>query len=105
METLSPLRGIIPPLVLPMAADGSIDMLSLGRQIEFLLCAEVDGLWVNGTTGEFYALEPGERCRPSASSNRSLIVRRNVEVRGLVTLASMGTSQAMVEGVRHRCHI
>ncbi len=55
------LSGIIPPLILPRTDGGEIDRASLARQVEFLLAAGVNGLWVNGTTGEFYALEPAER--------------------------------------------
>lgn len=53
---VSDLRGIIPPLVLPLTADGDPDLASLARQVEFLIDAGVHGLWVNGTTGEFHAL-------------------------------------------------
>lgn len=61
MHRRPPLHGIIPPLVLPMTGDGSIDLASLRRQAAFLLDRGVHGLWVNGTTGEFHALEPEER--------------------------------------------
>lgn len=58
-----PLHGIIPPVVLPMGADGSIDEESLRRHIGELLAAGVHGLWVNGSTGEFHALDVDQRAR------------------------------------------
>src|SRR5262245_34927013 len=44
-----------------MTPDGELDPGSLRRQVEFLIAAGVSGLWVNGTTGEFFALEADER--------------------------------------------
>ena len=61
MHRRPPLHGIIPPLVLPMAGDGSFDFESLRRLVAFLLDRGVHGLWINGTTGDFHALEHEER--------------------------------------------
>ncbi|MEQ7127773.1 dihydrodipicolinate synthase family protein [Actinopolymorpha sp. B11F2] len=55
------LRGIYPPVVLPFGADGTIDHASLEHHIEHLLAAGVHGLWINGTTGEFHALDADQR--------------------------------------------
>jgi 4-hydroxy-tetrahydrodipicolinate synthase len=57
------LGGVIPPLALPLQPDGAPDFASLQRQVRYLLDAGVAGLWVNGTTGEFYALAADERGR------------------------------------------
>lgn len=55
------LHGIIAPVVLPMGATGAVDQRSLECHIEHLLDAGVHGLWMNGTTGEFHALDSDER--------------------------------------------
>jgi 4-hydroxy-tetrahydrodipicolinate synthase len=44
-----------------MTGDGAIDRDSLARQVRWLLDAGASGLWVNGTTGEFHALDADER--------------------------------------------
>jgi 4-hydroxy-tetrahydrodipicolinate synthase len=56
-----PLRGVIPPLALPLRPDGTPDLAGVARQVEHLLAAGVSGLWVNGTTGEFFALDAPAR--------------------------------------------
>ncbi|NGN67733.1 dihydrodipicolinate synthase family protein [Streptomyces sp. A7024] len=58
---LPELHGIIAPVVLPMARDGAVDLRSLECHVRHLVDAGVHGLWINGTTGEFHALDPQER--------------------------------------------
>lgn len=55
------LHGIIAPTVLPMNAEGSLDRSSLERHLSALIDAGIHGLWINGTTGEFHALDDDER--------------------------------------------
>ncbi|MFG2589685.1 dihydrodipicolinate synthase family protein [Streptomyces sp. NPDC048438] len=55
------LHGIIAPTVLPMNAKGSLARSSLECHLTGLIEAGVHGLWINGTTGEFHALDAGER--------------------------------------------
>jgi 4-hydroxy-tetrahydrodipicolinate synthase len=55
------LTGIIPPCVTPMHADESVDYPGLCRQIDHLIACGVHGMFVLGTTGEFYALDEGEK--------------------------------------------
>lgn len=57
------LGGIFPPVVLPFGSDGTVDHVSLERHVEHLLRAGVHGLWMNGTTGEFHALDAGQRAQ------------------------------------------
>ena len=47
-----PLRGIVPPMVTPLADDDSIDQPGLERLIEHILAGGVHGLFILGTTGE-----------------------------------------------------
>ncbi|WP_114561118.1 dihydrodipicolinate synthase family protein [Desertihabitans aurantiacus] len=59
----APLAGVVPPVVLPLSDDGAVDSASLERHVNHLVEAGVAGLWVNGTTGEFYALDVELRAR------------------------------------------
>jgi 4-hydroxy-tetrahydrodipicolinate synthase len=54
-------HGIIPPAVTPMTASEDIDLPRLRFTLDRLLAAGVHGLFVLGTTGEFYALDPAEK--------------------------------------------
>jgi 4-hydroxy-tetrahydrodipicolinate synthase len=47
-----PLRGIIPPMVTPLADRDSLDVAGLERLIEHILSGGVHGLFILGTTGE-----------------------------------------------------
>jgi 2-dehydro-3-deoxy-D-pentonate aldolase len=55
------LRGIIPPVVTPFAADQELDLAKLKSHIDWQLAAGVHGIFVLGTTGEFYALDEREK--------------------------------------------
>lgn len=55
------LRGIIPPVVTPFHNDESLDLTSLRRHIDFMISKRVHGIFVLGTTGEFYALDESEK--------------------------------------------
>jgi 4-hydroxy-tetrahydrodipicolinate synthase len=57
------LKGIVVPMLTPLAADESIDEASLRRLVDFLVGAGVHGIWAMGTTGEFAALPEEERAR------------------------------------------
>lgn len=62
------LQGIIPPVVTPMLADESIDLPGLRAHIDFLLGHGVHGIFVLGTTGEFYALDEFEKQAVTAAA-------------------------------------
>ncbi len=62
------LHGIIPPVVTPMLADESLDLPGLRSNIEFLLGKGVHGIFVLGTTGEFYALDDSEKQAVTAAA-------------------------------------
>jgi 4-hydroxy-tetrahydrodipicolinate synthase len=47
-----PLRGIIPPMVTPLADRESLDLPGVERLVEHILGAEVSGLFILGTCGE-----------------------------------------------------
>src|SRR5919202_3783049 len=54
-------HGIIPPAVTPMQANEDLDLPRLRQTLDRLLDAGVHGLFVLGTTGEFYALDEAEK--------------------------------------------
>jgi 4-hydroxy-tetrahydrodipicolinate synthase len=56
-----PFPGIIPAVVVPFAADDSVDVEALRANVAFLLEGGVHGLIVNGTMGEAGSLSPEER--------------------------------------------
>jgi 4-hydroxy-tetrahydrodipicolinate synthase len=55
------LRGIIPPVITPFTADQELDLARLKAHIDWQLECGVHGIFVLGTTGEFYALEEREK--------------------------------------------
>ena len=56
-------KGVVPALVTPMRADGSLHEESLRRILEFNIAAGVHGFWVAGGTGESVLLDDGENRR------------------------------------------
>ncbi len=48
----APLGGIVPPIVTPLAGDGSLDVGGLERLVEHLVAGGVHGLFALGSTGE-----------------------------------------------------
>lgn len=52
---------IWPPLLTPFTADGAVDMAGIDALVEFYVGAGVDGLLVNGLSGEPFKLTPAER--------------------------------------------
>ncbi len=62
------LHGIIPPVVTPMTADQELDLHGLRKHIDFMLSKGVHGIFVLGTTGEFYALDEREKQEVTAAA-------------------------------------
>jgi 4-hydroxy-tetrahydrodipicolinate synthase len=58
-----PLAGIFTPNISPTDANGRIDEETLRRYIDWLIERGVDGLYPNGSTGEFVRFTPEERRR------------------------------------------
>jgi 4-hydroxy-tetrahydrodipicolinate synthase len=80
------LQGLFPPVVLPLDAKGQLDFDSLGRQVDFLLAGGADGIWLNGTTGDFFALTAEESAQIVAAAAQR--VARRVPVIAQVGQAS-----------------
>lgn len=54
-------HGIIPPVVTPMKANEDLDLDRLRKLIDHLLAKGVHGIFVLGTTSEFYSLDEAEK--------------------------------------------
>ncbi len=72
------IHGIIPPIVTPMTSTGEIDLVRLRTFIDELLAQGVHGIFVLGTTGEFFALDDYEKQAIMATAVEQ--VRRRVPV-------------------------
>ena len=46
------IRGVVPPMVTPLRADGNLDVAGTERLVEHILAGGVHGLFLLGTTGE-----------------------------------------------------
>jgi 4-hydroxy-tetrahydrodipicolinate synthase len=55
------LHGVIPPVITPLTDDGEVHLPSLRRLLRFQIDAGVDGLWILGSTAEYYALDERQR--------------------------------------------
>lgn len=62
------LHGIIPPVVTPLTADQNLDLNGLRSHIDHMLAKGVHGIFVLGTTGEFYALDDREKQEITAAA-------------------------------------
>jgi 4-hydroxy-tetrahydrodipicolinate synthase len=54
-------RGIIPAVITPLTAEGKFNEKAMRKLINYLIDGGVHGLFVVGTTGEFYGLNPEEK--------------------------------------------
>jgi dihydrodipicolinate synthase/N-acetylneuraminate lyase len=89
---LRPLRGIIPPMVTPLASIDRLDYAGLEVLIEHILAGGVHGLFILGTTGEGPALDYATR--------RDLIKRVCQQVAARVPVLVGITDTAYVESLR-----
>jgi len=54
-------KGIIPAMVTPLTKDGKVNEKALRKFADYLIVGGSHGLFVVGTTGEFYGLSPEEK--------------------------------------------
>lgn len=54
-------KGIIPALITPLTSDGKLNEKALKKLLNFTIDGGVHGVFVLGTTGEFYGLSPEEK--------------------------------------------
>ncbi|MCP4456379.1 MAG: dihydrodipicolinate synthase family protein [Planctomycetes bacterium] len=95
-DLISPLQGIIPPLVTPMRDRDTLDCEGLERLIEHVLAGGVHGLFILGTTGEAPSL--------SYRVRRELIDRVCQAVNGRVPVLVGITDTAFTESVHLAQH-
>ena len=89
-------KGVIAPTLLPLAEDKTIDYKSLDCQLDFLLAGKVDGIWVNGTTGEFFALTDSERSEVIEASVKG-VARRAIVI---AHVGDTSTRKTLIHGAR-----
>jgi 4-hydroxy-tetrahydrodipicolinate synthase len=54
-------KGIIPAVITPLTHDGKLNENAMRKLLNYLIDGGVHGLFVVGTTGEFYGLTPEEK--------------------------------------------
>lgn len=54
-------RGIVPAVITPLTEKGRFNEKAMRKLLNYLIDGGVHGLFVTGTTGEFYGLTPGEK--------------------------------------------
>lgn len=54
-------KGVIPPLITPVDANEKLDIPALRNLIEYVMAGGVHGVFVLGSTGEFYGLDFEEK--------------------------------------------
>ena len=64
--TRETLRGTWATVLLPLTDDDSIDFGRLGQELAVLVDARLDGIYTNGTAGEFHAIDEDEYDRITA---------------------------------------
>ncbi len=60
------IRGVVPPLITPVDSDDRLDEKSFRNVIDHVIAGGVHGVFVLGTTGEFYGVEFEEKRRAIA---------------------------------------
>ncbi len=61
MKNLIRPKGIIPAVITPLTSDGKFNEKAMRKLLKYLIDGGVHGLFVVGTTGEFYGLSPEEK--------------------------------------------
>jgi len=56
-------KGVVPPLITPMDMDEKVDEKALRRLINYVIDGGVHGIFIIGSTGEFYGLSFEEKVR------------------------------------------
>lgn len=94
-ELPAPLRGVIPPMVTPLAGEDQLDGAAVERLVEHMLGGGVHGLFVLGTTGEGPSL-PAQLQREMLRRTCDVVGGR-VPVLAGVTHSSLQESIALAE--------
>lgn len=60
-------KGVVPPLITPLTKDEKLDKEGLRRLLNYVIDGGVHGIFVIGSTGEFYGLSFEEKERSCRS--------------------------------------
>ncbi|GAB4055333.1 dihydrodipicolinate synthase family protein [Catellatospora paridis] len=91
MTRSSDVRGLIPVLATPFQPDGSLDLPSLRRLVEFQVASGVDGVAVFGFASEGFALTTAER----ASILQTVVTAAPAQLPIVAGVAAVGTRDAV----------
>ena len=73
-------QGYWPAAPTPFGSSGAVDERALGELIELYVAAEVDGILINGSTGEWFSQSGGERRRVAEVAVRAAAGRTPIVV-------------------------
>ena len=90
------MHGVINAMTTPFNEDGSVDIESLKKQVDFLIYKGVDCLYPLGTTGEMYLLSTDERKLVA----ETVVKQARGRVIVYIHIGSMTTSEA-IELAKH----
>ncbi len=85
-------KGVIPPLITPLTRDEHLDEAGLKRLLKYVLDGGVHGVFVLGSTGEFYGLDFSEK--------RKIVEKTVEEVNGRVPVYAGASAITTSDGVR-----
>ncbi len=85
-------KGVIPPLITPLTRDEHLDEQGLSRLLKYVLDGGVHGVFVLGSTGEFYAL--------SFEEKKKIVEKTVQEVNGRVPVYAGASAITTSDGVR-----
>lgn len=88
-------HGVFGPVTTPFAANGEIDVEGFRQNLKAHIAAGLDGVVVNGSTGEAALLDEGER-------DRALAAAREVVGDGKLVIAGAGAESARLTSDRCR---
>ncbi|MBU2704141.1 dihydrodipicolinate synthase/N-acetylneuraminate lyase, partial [Sporomusaceae bacterium BoRhaA] len=57
------IKGVVPPLITPMDENEKLDTKALRNLIDYVIEGGVHGVFVLGSTGEFYGLDVEEKVK------------------------------------------
>lgn len=94
MLNLASLRGVVVPIITPLTPDEKVDVASLRRLTNWLLHHGVHGIWANGSSGEFFALDAEQR----AIACRTIVETVGGRVPVIATISDCGTELTLRHG-------
>ena len=94
-----PLRGIIPPMVTPLADRDALDVAGLERLVEHILAGGVHGLFILGTMGEAPSLSHRLRHELGSELPQIMLISDNARGAQLVTPDGLDAVAGFADGI------